>query len=757
VRVACQPDRTSMMFEVCDEKIHDIYRWTCASRATLLSPMAKPLDWLGKVIEDELKAVVQWRKASKNIYDEESRFEDDGSNLRSTMRTTDWPPESIVQITEIVSCRTPLIVVITDGYTQIKAKLFEKAIRTLESEIGQKIDLETTNDVFAIRHATVASTPYGPKDEHVQLEIHGVAYKYHLRKSLGSKFLIPQRREVARMLDEITEIRRQQYVLPESSAEREFARGSPVAAATAGASRDASHRTTDEDHRPQSQQSMSQIQSPSLSSKQQSSSTQNPIATQLPSSRKRKAPSFHEDGLEILQGNNLARPHGPNFSVPSTGAPSSKRRLSDNRDKLLGLLKSKPQATMMKQPPTAVPGHSVGIDAQPAQSSPSISAPSAFCEHSAEVEAHPGQSSPPTPAVEPGARKSGEQMSLDVIEEVPKHAASRLFSQPHVPTFSDPQNYNCKRIEPSQRTLLEKPDSWIPPLPGKQFPEPNIPIQLLTDWHDQPRVIPAAAELRRPGSVKEAHTAEASLHHDSDSGSDVSDTSDEELPWSQSSSQSKLPKHPVLPPDSSMEHDIRSPHSASRTYYPPESPQATLSERAALPPDSSMGSSLHSTPLKKPIDNGSNLSNTTTQNQRRSLQNSDTSNPAHAPSSIAIRHHYSSSNSQPSASPTQSQQLNFELSSPVQEKVHQTPAKVRHLSRPPTSAGIVNPTQLADDDIEMEESVPRELGRSTQQRVKPTAQLSVEQSAESSLEQDPGIVHHKNRSDFFRRLQREEW
>ena len=720
--------------------------------------MAKPLDWLGNFIENELEAVVRWRNSTKNVHDAKLRFEDDGSNLRSAIGTTDWPPESIVQITNIVSCRTPIVVVITDGHTQVKAKLFDSAIRTLESEIDQTIDLETTNDVISIRDATVASTPYGPKDEHVQLEIHGLEYKYHLRKSLGPTLPILQRPEVSRLVDEITEIRHQQYIMPENPAEERSTRTISVVTATSGASREDSHRTTDEIHRPQVQRSLSQIQSSSQSSHHQSFNTQNPIATQIPKSRKRKAPSLDEDGLEILQGNNLARPHGPNFSVPTTGALPSKRRLSNGRDKLLGLLKSKPQAATVRQAPTTVRERSAEADIQPARSSYSTPAPTTTREHSAEADVQPAQSSPSTPIVEPSTQDGVEQISLDKIVEVPEPTAPRPFSQNHVSIRSEFQNYHCRRIEPIQKTLLEKPDSWSPPLPGKHFPEPNIPIQLLTSWHDQLQASPAAVNSPRVGTVKDAQMAEDLSRHSSESGSDVSDSSDEELPWSQSQSRSQPSKRPLLPPDSSPVDDTLSSPSDPRTYRPSESQQAPLSGTAKLPPDSSVGSSLHFTPLQKQTHPGSSASKPPTHNKGHSLRNGDTLNSTHPSPSIAIRHHRSPGNTQTSPSLNRSQELgnkasDAELSSPIEMKAQRTPANSRQFSRPPTSASIVKATQLEYGDMEMEESVPRELGRLTEQTIEHT----VQQSVVPSSERDPRIAHHQKRSSFFKRVQREEW
>lgn len=693
--------------------------------------MAKPVDWIARLIEQELDAVVTWRRNSRKAHhtiDGNPRFEDDGSNLRSIVRGSSLPSEPIVQISGVTSCRAPTVVIVTDGFTQVNAKLSDSVVRMLESEIEDKIDFETKGDVILLRDFTVASTPYGPKDEHILLEIQEIVYRYHLRKSLGPTPPILERREASRLLSEITEIRRRQYDVPDSHAEQD----STGANVVAGVSKRGKQQSSKESHRPLSQSPMSQLHSSPPAFTSQSYGTQNAIATQLPISRKRKAPTLTEDGLEILQGNNVAIPHGPGFSAP-TGPLFSKLQQADTHTKLLGLIGNLSKRAAVKRSPS------------PPQK-PSV-----------EPEADSVPSSPLAPAIRPDISGGIVQMSIDINDQEPARTTGQTSVQTQSPFCGFSQNYSHRRITIAQKDLLEKPDSWLPPQPGKTFPQPNVPIQLLKDWDEQRQLCSVDSDDR-----SEAEVTEQDLMNVSVSASDPSDSSDdEEYEWSQTQPRSPSQKRSGLPPDSSMDNDTHtSPVQASSSLFP-DSPQASLAKRDKLPFDSSLGSSVHSTPLQKqtnPIVN-------------RSLGKQQQS-PLSCPPLV------SESRSTPSV--TQSSPLGpqsqhhdgingrIERSSPFQVKARHAPGDARPSSRPATSESIVKATQLQeDDDMDMEMSVPRSLGasgthppkhdsRTAHENTNP--ELSLKPSVERTPSLNPSYVAHRmERTQYFKPKHRQHW
>lgn len=59
--------------------------------------------------------------------------------------------------------------------------------------------------------------------------------------------------------------------------------------------------------------------------------------------------------------------------------------------------------------------------------------------------------------------------------------------------------YKRVQIPKDQMEILENSSSWIPPLPGKRFPEPNVPIKLLEQWRKaSPRRVYSKATTSPP-------------------------------------------------------------------------------------------------------------------------------------------------------------------------------------------------------------------------------------------------------------------
>lgn len=102
--------------------------------------------------------------------------------------------------------------------------------------------------------------------------------------------------------------------------------------------------------------------------------------------------------------------------------------------------------------------------------------------------------------------------------------------------------YWQRAIPPAQQRLLDSPTSWLPALPGRQFPHPNIPMELLSKWNEQAETRPESVVLSQsaPSRSQEAPLAggaEDIRPQDTtteSSGEEDSESDDEQLAWSSS-------------------------------------------------------------------------------------------------------------------------------------------------------------------------------------------------------------------------------
>ena len=606
--------------------------------------------------------------------------------------------------------------IITDGHTHIKAKLSDSARRTLERELEGEIDLGLKGDVFAIKETVVVSTPYGPAIEQIQLEIQEIEYRHHLRKVVGPSELILARPGTGRLLTEIAEIRRQQHGVPVDNAEPQSTRANANANAAAGTSRPSGQSPTNESHSPQSQRS--QLRSSPAASTQQSSGTQRAVATQALHDRKRKIPpTLAEDGFEIQQGSNLALPHGPRFSVPTTKPLPGKRRHLDNDQTaktLLGLLRNRPSDMQQSKAPP--------IDLSSQSSRESL------------------RESPHAPTTAPNVSGGVEPMSIEGAEQTRDTTIDESVQGDNPRSLPAPPNYSLRRIPLDQRKLLEKQDSWVPSLPGKQLPHPNVPVELLKHWHDQP-------------STENEDDANVAVEDAMDSAESSSEpSSDEELEWDATPSQKKT----QLPPDSTITSGSNATPLGHRPQRPSGSSQSASHARPQLPPDSCNDSTGRSPKVLK-------------QTKARTRQPASSYNSSATHSSPVLKQTQQSLASSPSpamkkpqgSAPASSegigskkQHLRSKHPGAQRQKVPDTSklstgprsiqtknSKLSSTNRPnqnsrPSSAGsIVKGTQLAGgDEMDMEMSVPRSLE-----------------------EKDPIEVMRQKRRESLKRAQRMKW
>lgn len=576
--------------------------------------MAKSLQpWLGDLVEGELNAVIEWHKATQNApkikRDPDSRFHDDGSNFRSAVQSPPLTPDSKVQILEVICLSPSPILLLSDGSVSVKAKLSDTAVSVIEDELEEPLSTDMKGDVISINSINVVSTPYGPADGCLQLEVENLQYLYHLRKTVGTPDAIGQRRNVSALLEVIRAIRAQQYTdgsptdapsqLPHSR-QNSLVPQSQAAAGSAHYDTGAPEAQLDEGGSQPGSLSNSSTKtqtSPGIHSLQ----TQQGFATQAkaPLNKARKGPSLGKEGYEMASGVNLAKPMGPALGIDKNAATSPPRSLraeasTTDTAQLLNLFGGGGKAPSRPTNAEEV----IGIHV--------------------EKSADGDKATAATPRAERLGTTDHEAL-LDSQRFVKRRRLSAQDSKPRI-------EYARRRIPAQQQSLLERKESWFPSMPGHVFPVPNVPIELLKAWDLAARDNPAQSaheashkgDLESVGSAAPAierndHDGARPSHDRDDEDLDIrssSSSSDEELSESQWPISQPTPtkdfssplKRSTLPPDSTEE-------SAGGSYKPSRSPEKPANVQSRSPAWSSrhmpeatiMCESPHRSPQKHPL------------------------------------------------------------------------------------------------------------------------------------------------------------
>ncbi|EME89530.1 uncharacterized protein MYCFIDRAFT_170975 [Pseudocercospora fijiensis CIRAD86] len=263
----------------CTHEIHH----TCSSMA----PKSRKA-WLADYIWEEISHVLTWRQGLDDGVkaDPDTRFSDDGSNFRSTSR----PPDGCdVQLINVLSSKDPTIGFVSDGATRVKAQFSDEAVAAFEEATDESLDIEVTGDVFQIKKVTVVSTPFGPADGFVQLNIEELLYKHHLRKIDGDPKPIEENEHIRLLLENVKTIRVPPIKEePEEGEQVQPPRPPPIEI----------DDDDDDDMRP----------------------------CQVPQSQppRRSGPSLTRDGYEIERGVNLDQPMRANHLLELMGKPKGK-------------------------------------------------------------------------------------------------------------------------------------------------------------------------------------------------------------------------------------------------------------------------------------------------------------------------------------------------------------------------------------------------------------------------------------------------
>lgn len=436
---------------------------------------------------------------------------------------------------------------ISDGHTRIKARLSQAAVAVLEDEAGTKFTEDMTNDVFRPKSITVVSTTFGTPDGFVQLDIDDIEYEHHLRRAEGQPTPVEEHEGVRILLDDINKIRCAD--LPSAN---------PPEFETVQAAFVSSQPTV--------KQQFQQPKRPQGSAADPVAVAESPPATQtngfragIPSfqtqrsiPRKHLGPSLGTDGFEMEYGLNLDRPvqAASNDAPNTTVGPRSQTSAAPNT-RLLGLL-----------------GGGKGQKIPPPPSPPLQQSPVAVSENAARTQIS-------------GCGVQGLDATFDIGLRLLSSAAPQSAQLPPEQTQASLRSSGrsavpCGRrpIPTSQRKLLERKESWLPPIPGHSFPSPNIPVELLTRWNTVMRNAPKSLQTSPVKSDANEIEADDELQSDVAESSDSSDSDRAFGPsqWSPS-------PPPALPPDSSFENVI---HRTQQDDLEVAAPRALPAKKAAV-------------------------------------------------------------------------------------------------------------------------------------------------------------------------------
>lgn len=519
--------------------------------------------WLAHFLRDEIAAVIDWqRQAVPGIKpDPECRFSDDGSNFRCEIETP--PGAAEVQLIEVLTVGNVVTVYVSDGNIKVKARLSPDAVATFEEETGDTIALEVSGDVLQLKKFTIISTPFGPPDGFVQLHIDELEHRTLLRRTFGNPSPVEENYSVRVLVESIKQLR-----IPEASSQHDPDRLHPEADLPKAAKPSVSATT---------------VSPPPLA-----------IQTQAPAEPKSRGPTLRRDGYEVESGLNLQGPVGPNFQ----GKPNAASKKLEDDSHLLGLFRK------VKAPASVPNAHAVNVKArrtspapQKAASVVSISsATPANALDSAALVLQDSSAASPRPAVSP-VRSTNSVAAVIASQDEPSSGQPSIEPRRGAVLKDGKSFFAYARIKvpDSQRRLLDS-NSWLPALPGKQFPSPNVPRELLMRWNVEAAASDTdlAVSQRSAASQKSAPLQEAMSVSDSDSeGSDTA--SQEPTP---SPSQHWRPKLAAIPHSSAINSTMESDGSMADVSRPSSaSPlQHVKPVRPDLPPSSTLGSVVRATP-----------------------------------------------------------------------------------------------------------------------------------------------------------------
>ncbi|KAM3419222.1 hypothetical protein BST61_g5163 [Cercospora zeina] len=531
-----------------------------------------PEPWLAGLIQAEITAVIEWKQQRLDGIksDPDSRFSDDGSNFRSEVVSP--PSTAVVQLVEVLSSNDVVTAYISDGSWKVKARFSDEAVATFEEESGSPVTTEVSGDILRLEKFTVVSTPFGPPDGFVQLYVGDIEYHTLRRKILGVPHPVEDLYVIRTLIESTKSLR---MPGPTSQDVLEHAQKDP---------------------RPR--------KAPSIVSNRSTAQTQPTTPTTKANrkltSGKRKSPSptLDKDGFELQSGVNL---HGPvQAATHDMNGSSTGPAINPNLMKLLPPKEPAPSTvTTVKSAPQTQLTTAYTLKQALARDSPSRKVKNTG------ISEHRQRPMSPAGVLESPLRPGSGQESALQRDAPTNHSTTDAPSPNGMPPLPSQRNgkaagtspfvYARRKIPNDQRKLLDNPASWVPSLPGRQFPAPNVPMTLLLKWNEEadadaeaPSVsMPSAdAPHQRPDSRSEALA-------DSDSSSENSQGTAEE--YTPSPSKNWEARQAVVPSATSVNSSIESDSSVGghsrRHSHSPHHPN-----RRAIPPSSALGTVIRGTP-----------------------------------------------------------------------------------------------------------------------------------------------------------------
>ncbi|KAF2721767.1 hypothetical protein K431DRAFT_284458 [Polychaeton citri CBS 116435] len=532
----------------------------------------KAEEWIASLIEGQLSAAINWRlvrdlRQRRHPYikqepginagsgSTDGPYEDNGTDLKIRLLPNHLRSFQLLKILNLNSSDAALNCVVTDGFTEIRATLSDEAVATIEDELERRISLEDHGDIVTCKSASIHATPYGIPSCQVQLYVASLEYEYHLRKPIGKGTPIEARQIVINAVREITQLQdlKSGYVELDAGNGDEHAGGDvpPVAPSQTLVPRSSDRPTR-------------RLDGPDSATHSQAipATPHSPSGIRQPHSKRSRQTRFDREGLEVIQGVNFHKP--VSIGRATTERESSPddmppRVVSRTTFTQLSNLLSKTKPSTSEEVPQK----------SQAESSRAIGSV---------VE---GNNIPAQAEREPTPRNCGSTAPTRLTPAAPTPEAVNVAldaDQPRGPHKHSPRtlfNYHRRKIPHDQQRLLESQLSWFPPLPGKQFPHPNVPIALLQKWKE------SASERSRGSKQNSTHTEQPS--HPG-----IATSVEEE----ESSSESESDKKSA----SEDEADTDSDEMLSEEEWPP-TPQVAQQ----LPPDSSLpGQIPNATPSQRP-------------------------------------------------------------------------------------------------------------------------------------------------------------
>nr|POE77772.1 hypothetical protein CFP56_09415 [Quercus suber] len=580
-----------------------------------MAPRITP--WLGELVADELRAVLQWKTLVKQEPDAEhvrqERFSDDGSNFRSNVTSPPLGDENKLQIMNVVSTDKLSFVVVSDGVTQMRAFLNDYTVTVLEEEMGSSLAPGMQGDLLIIREMTIISTPWGSEDGYIQINIDEIEYAGHLRKAIGQPRPIEQRPDIESLIIEIGDFRRKQNASDDTSPGKPSPGRTRLSDTATPASQGWVPNVTNNRFAEQSlKRPRSRSASPIALTQVQ---RQGQVATQNIVRGKMQpiTASLGIDGFEIDSGLNLSGPR------QSTVASILSSTSSPKKAHLFSLLKNVTGTKSDKEEPkvkpataswsgsasnTNVQGSSGQNDQTPPESNVCRSPPSpnmTIDKTSTQIvlltENHNIQSH----GEKPIERSKGHvkilpsQTAFEVADRSTTYEGQFAPGTLSSDCGKDDEPDNVSR---EQESLLEDPSCWIPSYVGQQLPVPNIPVSFIRQWQ----------VLRGAEKVSTRPDFDSSGSSETSSGTDSNDTfsADESITKDQWPSS---PVRDVLPPDSTLEqksNDINDGSAVGQHVVLDAIAVEPLPMRQRTPPSSSeIGGSVAGSclPLRSPAPN----------------------------------------------------------------------------------------------------------------------------------------------------------